>query len=504
MEKAVKKEKETVQEIREIKVADIEVGKRLRPVGSEKVGLLSWSIALQGLLQPLVVATNGKGYRLVTGAHRLEAVKSLGWETVQAVVLPDGDRLLIELAEIDENLMRADLHFIEKGEFYLRRIEILRRLEENSGMTRPKINTGFVEEIKKEADEKLGVGRRVFFQELQLARNLISPAKDLCISQDMTKKNCTRIANLPPDLQEKLINGFAETAGTDTDFDRTLSEVEFEAVLQSSPVPKDDLALLGIDVPEDLSGDLEKLTTRQVQPFHQEDVPGDDREEESSEGEEEAMLIWEFQKIKKNVPIEEETILGLEKMGKEKQKTVFKHLGTDAALIPPGYWRTIFESADTPDFEDACKEISAKLSCDTRLMTEGENFIALIERVRAIKNIEPEAIEKFFWNCMVEIWRNVADLFSDTQYNLHTATGKPIYSRLAVERMFTKIMPLLLVESDLPDVIKVNRTKLLKGMWTEWKYSREARKEGFDPEVEEVGTDADAEGEGEELAATGS
>jgi hypothetical protein len=62
------------------------------------------SIDALGLLQPLVVTPD---YRLVAGLRRLEAVKSLGWETVPCIVTKL-DTLKAELAEIDENVVRNE------------------------------------------------------------------------------------------------------------------------------------------------------------------------------------------------------------------------------------------------------------------------------------------------------------------------------------------------------------------------------------------------------------
>jgi N6-adenosine-specific RNA methylase IME4 len=86
-----------------MKVSDIIIRKRCRTdVGD--VRSLAASIASVGLLHPIVVAENG---RLVAGARRLLAVKSLGWSDVPVRVvrtLSDATRAL--RAERDENTER--------------------------------------------------------------------------------------------------------------------------------------------------------------------------------------------------------------------------------------------------------------------------------------------------------------------------------------------------------------------------------------------------------------
>lgn len=53
---------------------------------------------------------------LVTGAHRLEAVKRLGWERVECFVFEDDDETAAKLWEIAENLHRADLTVLERAQ----------------------------------------------------------------------------------------------------------------------------------------------------------------------------------------------------------------------------------------------------------------------------------------------------------------------------------------------------------------------------------------------------
>src|SRR3954451_3716026 len=83
---------------------------RLRALRKDKVTELAESMQARGLLQPLVLRTGeGAGYILVAGWHRLEAAKLLKWDNVPATVYEDMKVDAAEWAEIDENLVRADL-----------------------------------------------------------------------------------------------------------------------------------------------------------------------------------------------------------------------------------------------------------------------------------------------------------------------------------------------------------------------------------------------------------
>jgi ParB/RepB/Spo0J family partition protein len=75
---------------------------------------LAASIAAVGLLQPVLVTIPAKPmglqYALVAGERRLQAAKSLGWNEIPAILVPDPD---VELMRASENLQRVDLNAVE-------------------------------------------------------------------------------------------------------------------------------------------------------------------------------------------------------------------------------------------------------------------------------------------------------------------------------------------------------------------------------------------------------
>jgi ParB family chromosome partitioning protein len=105
-----------------IKIADITINTRKRAIGD--VSDLAKSIEQLGLLHPIVVTP---GLRLVAGQRRLEACKQLGWTEIEATIATLDD-LNAELAEIDENLIRAELTVLERAEQLARRKEIYEEL----------------------------------------------------------------------------------------------------------------------------------------------------------------------------------------------------------------------------------------------------------------------------------------------------------------------------------------------------------------------------------------
>ena len=107
----------------------IETGERLRSVNGGTVQHLAESMRFSGLQTPIQVRKNETGgYVLVSGAHRLQAARSLAWPHIEAFILDLLDEDTLALLEIDENLMRVELNPLDRGRFIARRKEIYERL----------------------------------------------------------------------------------------------------------------------------------------------------------------------------------------------------------------------------------------------------------------------------------------------------------------------------------------------------------------------------------------
>jgi ParB family chromosome partitioning protein len=107
-------------------------GKR-RPINEAKVTELMESIRSVGILNPIVAVRRGRNFRLVAGLHRLEAMKRLGITTIQCTVLEHNDVLRLELAEIDENIIRNNPSAAEHALLTVRRGEIIEELAKQTG-----------------------------------------------------------------------------------------------------------------------------------------------------------------------------------------------------------------------------------------------------------------------------------------------------------------------------------------------------------------------------------
>ena len=85
-----------------------------REFGQAEIASLSESLKEHDMLQPVLVRRTGERYQLISGERRLRAAIQAGWSQVPARIKDADDRLVAELA-IVENLQRKDLNAIEKA-----------------------------------------------------------------------------------------------------------------------------------------------------------------------------------------------------------------------------------------------------------------------------------------------------------------------------------------------------------------------------------------------------
>ena len=190
-----------------IRVIQIKEGRR--SLDARHVMELADSIRELGLLNPVTVDRENV---LISGLHRLEAVKILGWVDVECTV-SSLEGLQVEMAEIDENIVRRDIPTLEYGEILLRRKEIYETLhpETKRGMRNgqtSKNDTVSVLEIKSFAQdtaEKIGVVPRTVERQIQTAKNLTQEAKEIIKNSDkkVSQKEALKLSRLEPEEQKE-------------------------------------------------------------------------------------------------------------------------------------------------------------------------------------------------------------------------------------------------------------------------------------------------------------
>lgn len=228
--------------LRELPVHSIEVPERKRPLDHDHVGALADSINEIGLLSPIALMFREGVPRLVAGAHRLAAFKLLGLETIPFVAVGLDD-LRAELAEIDENLIRAKLSDLQMDQQLARRKEIYLELypetrrgvagglasgasrgttELNSTVPSPK---SFVADTA----EKLGCTERHVRQSIQIGTDIAPDVQDVLLGTDLAdrRNDLLEISRMTHDEQRDVAAAVAERGA------RTLKEAL--AARQASP-----------------------------------------------------------------------------------------------------------------------------------------------------------------------------------------------------------------------------------------------------------------------------
>jgi ParB family transcriptional regulator, chromosome partitioning protein len=107
--------------IAQLNIQDITPG-RYQPRSAfkqEKLDELMASIKERGVVQPVLVRRVGAGYELIAGERRLRAAKSLGMQTVPAIIKDVDDLNAMQMALV-ENIQREDLNPIEEARAYKR------------------------------------------------------------------------------------------------------------------------------------------------------------------------------------------------------------------------------------------------------------------------------------------------------------------------------------------------------------------------------------------------
>lgn len=130
--------------VREIDLKDIKPNPyQPRKVFSEEaINELKESIEEHGVLQPIIVRKNIKGYEIVVGERRYRASKAAKLSTIPAVVRELSDQQMMELAVL-ENLQREDLTPVEEALAYQTLMDKLKLTQEELakrlGKSRPYI-----------------------------------------------------------------------------------------------------------------------------------------------------------------------------------------------------------------------------------------------------------------------------------------------------------------------------------------------------------------------------
>lgn len=163
---------------------------------------LTDSIKEKGILQPILIRPNGKGYILVCGERRVRAATSAGLKDVPAVIRELTDDEALEL-QIIENLQRKDVHPMEEAVAF----------------------KSLLEKGKSAEDVAARVGKSVFYIKQRLRLNDLSKKFQKAfyagrMSNATALKLCVIEAKLQDEMFEEVENVIGEISFSEWDFKR--------------------------------------------------------------------------------------------------------------------------------------------------------------------------------------------------------------------------------------------------------------------------------------------
>ena len=189
-----------------LRLSDVTVKQGRRAVDESKVRELAQSMSEVGLINPITVTQDKT---LITGAHRLEAAKLLGWTEIEATEV-ELNELLEQLHEIDENLMRNELHYIDRGNAIKRRDELLKAYGKRATVGRPgnSPESGHLKTTSEIAKD-MGVSKSKLLEEKQIARDILPEAQEAIKAADLPKTDALKIARMEPEKQVEAVKQMA-------------------------------------------------------------------------------------------------------------------------------------------------------------------------------------------------------------------------------------------------------------------------------------------------------
>lgn len=212
--------------VHQVRLTQIAVPERLRRVDPDWVAALADNIGQQGLRQPLTVrqafgedgAPIANRYLLVAGAHRLEAVRALGLESVAAEIIDVSDAEA-RLIEIDENLYRRELSALDRAKFLAEREALYLALHPDTkrgragGLARQGQQTTSVS-FAEDTAERLGLSGRTVQRQVALWRSLDRQAVALLGLHPVSRNasELARLAKMGPAAQRRVAKALAAGA----------------------------------------------------------------------------------------------------------------------------------------------------------------------------------------------------------------------------------------------------------------------------------------------------
>jgi ParB/RepB/Spo0J family partition protein len=196
-----------VREIEKILIQHIDVSDRLRSLNEDGVKSLMASFQKIGLRTPITVrvdpAYEYQSPVLVSGLHRLEAARRLGWDEIECFVTEDADENRARMWEIAENLHRCELTTLERSEQIAEWVRL-------SGLFHVKHSLHPKDEGKRAAARDLGLAPATVHRALKID-SLSDEAKEAAreTGVESSTRKLMEVASLPSDQQASAVREIA-------------------------------------------------------------------------------------------------------------------------------------------------------------------------------------------------------------------------------------------------------------------------------------------------------
>lgn len=176
---------------------------------------LAQSIAVNGVVQPIIVRRKDSGYEIVAGERRWRASQRAGLKKIPAVVKDVSDEKLLELALI-ENIQRQELNPIEEAKAYRKLIDTLGLTQEMVATRVGKDRTfiaNYMRVLKLPddvqslvAEEKISVGHAralLTLDDVDSQRRLAKNIIEMTLSVRETERAAKRLTKGEPEINER-------------------------------------------------------------------------------------------------------------------------------------------------------------------------------------------------------------------------------------------------------------------------------------------------------------
>lgn len=197
-------------------INDIIIGDRLRLVDQDWAAALAKMIEASTLQHPIsLVAFPNGGLRLGAGAHRMAAVKLLGWSDIPAHVYEpqtDQPELELRMLEVTENVGRRELSALDRAGHIAELDRTYKALYPQNQRGGDRRSKEFADQtamfaVRKDVANKIGIGERTMYAAIALWNGLEPTARRELQSMELANNQAqlVQLSKVEPERQSQVL-----------------------------------------------------------------------------------------------------------------------------------------------------------------------------------------------------------------------------------------------------------------------------------------------------------